>query len=209
MPPFLLALELKKDERSVRRALTDLCRSGCLQHVDGDTYAVQPTTDWGATEPPPQDVSRRTKSAKRGQTADPPRHLIAPPRVSTPTTNVVVAPADVDSPNQPVLIGTVAQQLVADYADACTELGAVAGARVKGRVGKEALRLIHDGHAYEHLRTAVRELARRNASPSQLEYIVGDVERVANGVPMGRARPATIAENPVDARLRAIREGRA
>lgn len=139
----------------------------------------------------------------------PPGHLLSPQLSITPTTDVVGAPRDSDSANQPVLNGTVAQQLVAEYVDACVEFGAVAGPRIKGRVGKEAVRLLRDGHGYQHLRLAVRELARRNAPPATLEYIVGDVERVASGVPTGRARPAPVSENPVDARLRAIREGRA
>ena len=207
--PYVVAAELKTGKSSAYRAVAELVAGGFLIRAGRGAYAVPTPTDWGATVPQPQDVSEVPESPTAGTNVPPPRHLTSPPRVSTPTTNVVVAPADIDSANQPVLNGTVAQQLVADYADACTELGVVVGPRSKGRVGKEAIRLLHDGHGYEHLRTAVRDLARRNASPSTLEFIVGDVERVANGVPMGRARPASISENPVDARLRAIREGRA
>jgi hypothetical protein len=75
------------------------------------------------------------------------------------------------------------------YVDACRELGVEPGNRTKPRLGAEAKKLLDSGRAREHVKAAVRELARRNASPVLLETIVGDVERAANAVPMGRIIP--------------------
>lgn len=198
----IVAKQEKVSPRTGQRLINRLIEGGHLKPaglVGASTRLYSPVLR------EPQDVVCDTNRTRSGVVRTPHDTLSPPSKESlTSTTDVVLAPA-------PTVRGDNAagQQLVSDYADACTELGVVAGARVKGRVGKEAARLIHDGHTYEHLRVAVRELARRNASPALLELIVGDVERVANGVPIGRAIAAAVTENPVDARLRAIREGRA
>lgn len=99
------------------------------------------------------------------------------------------------------------------YVDACRDAGAAAVSdRDKGRVGKAAKTLKAAGHDDEAIAAGIRELARRNESPAILDRIVGDVERVRAGTPIGRVRPPAVvvpAENPHDARIRAIREGRA
>jgi hypothetical protein len=89
---------------------------------------------------------------------------------------------------------------VGAYVDACRELGLRdPDDRTKGQVGKVAKGLIAEGKRPEDVLVAVKELARRNETPARLRWIVGDVERVRAGVPMGRARP--LAENPVEQRI--------
>ncbi len=97
------------------------------------------------------------------------------------------------------------QSLVGSWVDACHEFGATPDSRMTPRVGQEVKRLRQEGHADATLQLGLRELARRNEPPSRLAYIVGDVERVQAGTPLGRVRPASITENPVDARIRRIR----
>lgn len=102
---------------------------------------------------------------------------------------------------------------VGAYVDACRDAGAAAVSdRDKGRVGKAAKALKEAGHDDEAIVAGIRELARRNESPAILDRIVGDVERIRAGTPIGRIRPPAVVvptENPHDARARAVREGRA
>ncbi len=102
---------------------------------------------------------------------------------------------------------------VGAFVDSCRAVGAAAVSEsMKGRVGKAAKALSAAGHDDEAILAGIRELARRNESPGRLENIVGDVERVRAGTPIGRIRPPAVvipSENPHDARARAVREGRA
>jgi len=94
--------------------------------------------------------------------------------------------------------------LVGAYVDACTLLGITPNRKLLPRVGMEAKRLQQEGHDESVLIEAIGELARRNESPSQLAYIVGDVERARAGVDTSRHRAPPV--NPIDAQIAAIRQ---
>lgn len=98
--------------------------------------------------------------------------------------------------------------LVAAFAEDCAEFGSAADSRAKARVGAETKRLLDEGRSPENLRSAVRELARRNVSPTFLAAILGDIERLQAGTQLGRPIAAPIRQNGHDARIQAIREGR-
>jgi hypothetical protein len=83
--------------------------------------------------------------------------------------------------------------LVGAYVDACRDAGAEPVPNMPARVGA-ALKRIRAGGAHDdaNLLVAVRELARRNEPPYRLAWILGDVERVAAGTPIGRVLPPTV-----------------
>lgn len=93
------------------------------------------------------------------------------------------------------------------YVDACRELGVSGGTeRIRARVGMEAKRL--EGiYGREVIGVALKDLARRGATPSLLENIAQDADRAMNGVQAGRIFPAALRVNSHDARMQAIREG--
>ncbi len=89
--------------------------------------------------------------------------------------------------------------LVGVYVKACEALGVAGGSeRVRARVGAEAKRL--EGiYGRDVIEPALRELARRNATPAYLEAIAGDVDRAMHNVPTGRVFAGAMRENPIDA----------
>ena len=136
-----------------------------------------------------------------------------PVNTTTTPTGSVVGDLPVADPDETLValfpeLTSTAESFVGRYVDHVKLAGAVPDRRLLPRIGQEANRLLDEGHDREAILVALQELARRNEPPARLAYIVGDVERVRAGTPMGRVRPAAIYENPVDARLRAIREGR-
>lgn len=85
---------------------------------------------------------------------------------------------------------------VGAYVDACREMNLTEpDGRTKGRVGKAAKELLTIGHKLEDVLEACRELARRNVSPANLGYLVGDIERQKRGIDQTRKFPTR--PNPV------------
>lgn len=90
------------------------------------------------------------------------------------------------------------------YVDACRVLGVTPDRKLIPRVGAEAKRMQQEGHSDELIRKGIEELARRNISPTNLGFIIGDLERAANGVDTARRAPPHV--NPIDAQVAAMRQ---
>lgn len=102
-----------------------------------------------------------------------------------------------------------AREIVGWYVDAMREAGLVTTEANKARYGKGAKALLDAGADPVGVRRAVAECARMNR-PDLLEAKYGDWQLDRAGVDRApRPAPRPVYENPQDAHIRAIREGRA
>lgn len=99
---------------------------------------------------------------------------------------------------------TAGLSMVAVYVAACQASGSDPTPREKGRVGRDAKRLLELGKDRSAIDWALGEIARRN-TPHLLLQLVGDRERDLAGANRGVIRP--LSENPLDRRIREFGNG--
>jgi hypothetical protein len=88
-----------------------------------------------------------------------------------------------------------APDFVGAYVEMCQRLGTDPTRQQRARVGKEAKALAPEKPP-ELILQSIRRLAERNRQPNALPYLIAEIERERSGV------PASIAENPIDRRVR-------
>lgn len=206
--PRHIRLELHLALVDVEAALADLAECGKIRRyeVAGVRYLVvrgfpkyqrpHPREVASTLPEPPAESESRVMPRPAVKSNGRPRKPTASPSGTGPS-GTGTGPSEV--PPATTVSGGGAVTMVGVYVEACHAAGSDPTPSERGRVGREAKRLLELGKPREGIDWALGEAARRN-TPHLILHLVGDWERDRAGTNRGAARPAP--ENPLDKRLR-------